>query len=86
MKSRRIRFTRHESEKFDLLRSYGFVVTEKNVEEVISNPDRVDERENLTLAIRPMDDDYGLRVVYRRTNDNIVVLTFYPVRRDRFNV
>ena len=33
-----------------------------------------------------MDEEYGLRVVYRRTNDNIVVVTFYPVRRERFNV
>jgi hypothetical protein len=86
MKARRIRFTRHASEKFEFLKRYGFVLTEESVEDVIENPDRVEERDELTLAIKSMDDEYGLRVVYRRTNDNIVVVTFYPVRRERFNV
>jgi len=86
MKARRIKFTRHASEKFELLKGYGFVLTERYVEDVIENPDRVDERDDLALAIKSMDEEYGLRVVYRRTNDNIVVVTFYPVRRERFNV
>jgi len=38
------------------------------------------------LAIRPLDDEYALRVAYRRINDNILVVTFYPVRRERFHV
>jgi hypothetical protein len=86
MKIGRIRFSRHASEKFEFLKKYGFVVTEEYVEDAIANPDRVDQRDDLTLAIKPLDDEYGLRVVYRRTNDNIVVVTFYPVRRERFNV
>jgi len=86
MKARRIKFTRHASEKFELLKGYGFVLTERYVEDVIENPDRVDERDDLALAIKSMDEEYDLRVVYRRTNDNIVVVTFYPVRRERFNV
>ena len=86
MKARRIKFTRHAMEKFELLKRYGFVLTERYVEDVIGNPDRVDQRDDLTLAIKSMGEEYGLRVVYRRTNDNIVVVTFYPVRRERFNV
>ena len=42
MKARRIKFTRHASEKFELLKGYGFVLTERYVEDVIENPDRVD--------------------------------------------
>lgn len=86
MKTARIRFTGHASEKFEFLRKYGFVVTERDVKDAIAHPDRVDQRNNLTLAIKSLDDEYGLRVVYRRINDNIVVVTFYPVRRERFNV
>ena len=86
MKARRTKFTRHASEKFELLKRYGFVLTEGCVEDAIENPDRVDQRDDLNLAIKSMDEEYGLRVVYRRTNDNIVVVTFYPVRRERFNV
>ena len=86
MKAERIKFTKHASEKFELLRRYGFSVTETSVKDAISQPDRADRRNNLILAVKPLDDEYGLRVVYRRTNDNIVVVTFYPVKRERFNV
>jgi len=86
MKSRGVIFTKHASEKFDLLKRYGFVVSSEFVEGAIANPDRVDQRANLTFAIKTLNEEYGLRVIYRRTNDNIVVVTFYPVRRERFGV
>ena len=38
------------------------------------------------MALKPLSEEYALRVVYSRINDNIVVLTFYPVKRVRFNV
>lgn len=65
MKVRRIRFTKHASEKFELLKTYGFALTEAQVKSVIANPDRVDRRDDLTLAIKSLDDELGLRVVYR---------------------
>jgi hypothetical protein len=37
------------------------------------------------LAVKPFDDEYA-RVVYRIVNDNMLVITFYPVKRERFNV
>jgi len=82
----KVRFTKHASEKLELLKRYGFAVTEKQVRDAIANPDRVDERDELALAIRVLDREYGLRVVYKTTNDNIVVVTFYPIRRERYGV
>lgn len=38
------------------------------------------------MATKPMDGEIALRVVYRQTNDNMVVVTFYPVKRTRYNV
>jgi len=38
------------------------------------------------LALRPIDEQHAIRVVYEEVNDNIVVVTFYPVKRERFNV
>ncbi len=81
MKARRIKFTRHASEKFELLKRYGFVLTEDHVEDVIENPDRVDQRDDLTLAVKSVGQEHGLRVVYRVTNDNIVVVTFLPCQK-----
>ncbi len=86
MKFEKIRFTKHASEKFELLKTYGFDVTKAFVTNTIMNPSRVDLRDDQSLALRPLNEEYALRVVYKRINDNIVVVTFYPVRRARFDV
>ena len=83
---KKIRFTKHAREKFELLRRYGFSLPEARVKETISNPVRVDRRNNQLLALKPLNQEYAIRVVYKLVNDNIVVVTFYPVKRRRFNV
>ena len=84
--SRRIRFTRHAREKMQLLAGYGFHVTEDMVGEAIRSPARVDRRGGQLLAIRPINEKYALRVVYEIRGGEIVVITLYPVRRDRYGV
>ncbi len=86
MKVGKIRFTNHASEKFEFLRRYGFLVTEEHVRDTIDHPNRVERRNGQILVIKPLDNEHALRVVYKQTNDNIVVVTFHPVRRERFNV
>jgi len=85
-RSKKIRFTSHAHQKFELLRRYGFEVSEAAVKEALLSPSRVDKRGNLSLALKPIDREYAIRVAYKIVNDNIVVVTFYPVRRERFNV
>jgi hypothetical protein len=46
----------------------------------------LERRRGQVLATRPLDEEYAIRVVYRFINDNILVVTFYPVKRKRFNV
>jgi hypothetical protein len=82
MRAGKVKFTKHAFEKFDFLAKYGFHVTET----AVTNPDKVERRDGQTLATKSMDDEIALRVVYRQTNDNIVVVTFYPVKRARYNV
>jgi hypothetical protein len=84
--SRKIRFTKHAREKFALLERYGFPLAEAAVKGTILNPSRVERRRGQVLATRPLDEEYAIRVVYRFINDNILVVTFYPVKRKRFNV
>ena len=36
--------------------------------------------------LKPLDRECALRVVYKTLNDNMVVVTFYPVKRKRLNV
>jgi len=69
-----------------LLRRYGFDVDESTIREAVTNPSRVDRRNDEELALKPLGEEHAIRVVYKVVNDNIVVVTFYPVRRERFNV
>lgn len=83
---KKIRFTGHARQKFELLRKFGFEVSEATVKEAVVSPSRLDRRGDQILALKPIDREYAIRVVYKMVNDNIVVVTFYPVMRERFSV
>jgi len=82
----KIRFTKHARDKFEFVGEYGFKISEDTVKETIINPTRLERRNDQLLALKPIDREYAIRVVYRVVNDNIVVVTFYPVKRERFRV
>jgi hypothetical protein len=82
----KVRFTSHAREKFEFIRRYGFNIGRESVVETVLNPDRLDERGDQRLALRVLDESYALRVVYEERKGYLVVITFYPVRRDRFGV
>ncbi len=82
----RIRFTRHAREKFDLVKHYGFEVNQDKVLETVRSPARLDRKNTQYFATRAMDAKYALRVVYEKRKDFILVITFYPVRRERYGV
>ena len=56
------------------------------MKEAVLSPSHVDRRGDQLLALKPINREYAIRVVYKIVNDNIVVVTFYPVKRERFNV
>ena len=84
--SKKIRFSKHAREKFELLKKHGFEISEATVEKAVAKPLLADRRNDQVLVLKPLDQEYAVRVVYKTMNDNIVVLTFYPVKRKRFNV
>jgi len=84
--ARRIRFTKHASEKFSFLLSYGFMINKRDVIRTISKPVRLDRKGDQVLAMREINDKYALRVVYERRNGIIIVITFYPVRRKEYGI
>jgi len=79
-------FTKHAREKFDLVRHYGFEVGERKVLETVRNPSRLDQKYVQYFATKPIDAKYALRVVYEKRKDYLLVITFYPVRRERYGV
>ena len=81
-----IRFTKHAEEKFSTLKSFGFIIDKKFVEAAVSNPVQKSQREEQTLVLKPIDDKLALRVVYEKRSNETVVITFYPVKRDRYGI
>ena len=82
----RIRFSKHAREKIEFIKHYGFEISKNQVIDVILNPARLDQRDDQYLAIKPMNTKYALRVVYEKRKDYLLVITFYPVRRERYGV
>jgi len=82
----KVRFTRHAKDKFEVVRRYGYDVDREKVVETVLSPDRLDERGDQRLAIKVLDENYALRVFYEVRKGYLVVITFYPVRRDRYGV
>ena len=82
----RITFTKHATEKFDVLRNYGFEVQRKQIVQTILDPESFHERGNQFFATRAIDSKHAVRVVYEKRKDYLVVITFYPVRRKRYGI
>ena len=82
----KIRFTKHAVEKFEVLVHYGFKVRKEDVIETILSPERLDEKSGQFFATRLTNSKHALRVVYESRKDYLVVITFYPIRRERYDL
>lgn len=82
----RVKFTRHAVVKFEVVKHYGFEISEKQVVETVLNPERLDKRDYQYFAIKTINSRHALRVVYEERKGYLVVITFYPVRRKRYGV
>lgn len=80
-----IRYTRHARYKFEVLERHGFPVTERQIADTLEMPDVVIEQPGgKYIAQRRITERHVLRVVYRREREDLVVITFYPGRRERY--
>ena len=80
-----IRFTPHAILKFEELRAQGFEISEETVVDALLNPRQlVRGRTNRTIAQTPLDAHLLLRVIYEEAGDTVIVVTFYPAERSRY--
>lgn len=79
-----IRFTKHAQEKFEILARHNFVVNEAQVIEVLTAPDKIEMEREPPVAQKVLNEKYVLRVVFRTEDEDKVVVTFYPGRRQRY--
>lgn len=80
-----VRFTSHAEEKFGILAAHGCVVTRAQVLEILNHPDKiVAGYKGRTIAQGSLSQDHLLNVVFVETEAEIIVVTFYPGRRARY--
>jgi hypothetical protein len=79
-----IKFTNHARNKFAVLARHGFNITEEDVIDVLTNPDKIEDQRQPPIAQKVISDRHVLRVVFRTEGDDEVVITFYPGRRRQY--
>ena len=80
-----IRFSQHALDKFEVLRRHGLDLSQEQVEETVRRPDRVvPGYAGRLIAQGPLDARRVLRVVYEQGPQGIIIVTFYPGRRARY--
>ena len=82
----KVRFTKHAVEKIEILRRYGLEIEERQVVKAVLRPERLDRKGNQFFATVAISPKHALRVVYENRKDFLVVITFYPVRRERYDL
>lgn len=82
----RPKFTKHALEKLRTMKHYGFRIRREQVVTTVLNPQRLEQRGGQCFATRGINSEHALRVVFEKRKDYLLVITFYPVRRDRYGV
>jgi hypothetical protein len=81
-----VKFTKHATEKFGLLRTFGFTLTQDQVASTIAAADKRENRGQQTISTKVLDGKFALRVVHEERKGIIVVITFYPVKRKDYGL
>jgi len=82
---RRIRFVGHALDKFAILREHGVDIDRALVEATVHQPTKTEPGyRGRFIAQGPLDEERVLRVVYEEAGGEIVIVTFYPGKRARY--
>ncbi|HCP23030.1 MAG: DUF4258 domain-containing protein [SAR202 cluster bacterium] len=79
-----VRLTQHAEQKIELLRQWGFTIDREQILEDMTHPLEVSPGyRGRSIARFFLDEDHVLRVVYEE-NGEVVIITMYPTRQDRY--
>ncbi len=80
-----IKFSIHAQIKIEVLKKHGIALTEVFIEDVVTFPDRTDTGyKGRRIAQKRINESHVLRVVCEDKGDEILVITMYPGRRNRY--
>ncbi len=82
----KINFTKHAVEdKFSELEKHGWKVTKTKIRSIIKKPEwKGVSKHGQETAMGLLDEKYILRVIFRRENGIITVITFHMARRGKY--
>ena len=82
---KKIKFSEHALIKRGILKLHGFPVETKTLEDTIKSPERVETGyKDRKIAQKRISPTHVLRVVYEEIREEIIIITFYPGRRERY--
>lgn len=82
----KIVYTKHASEKFTHPDIREFNLKKKDIKLALNSPDRfgTEPLRGVEFALKALDAQHSLRVIYRMEGSIIVVITFYPSKKGRY--
>lgn len=82
----KIVFTKHALGKFKTHLIAGWKFTRKDVKAVIKKPyfSETNLERGVKIALGQWDHTHDLRVIYKKEDDIIIVVTFYPTEKGRY--
>jgi len=82
----KIHFSDHCLTKIDILKKHEINIEKKFVEEVVLNPEGTEKGyKGRMIAQKTLDESHVLRVVYEKKKDDILIITIYPGRSQRYD-
>ena len=80
-------FTKHVKQKIVLSKKTPFPINKLQIKYCIEHPKKVEVRSDGTIVSTvPLNRIYILKVVSRKDNDIMVIITFYPARKERYEI
>lgn len=81
----RIVYTKHALKKFEVLKRFGWIITETKIKQTIQRPRwKGTSRFGQETAMRLVDERHIIRVVIKREDGIIKVITFHIARRGKY--
>lgn len=83
----KFKFYKHAKLKFADLRKIGFRITQEEVIKYLRNPDKVvyDPKTGRLIAENYLN-HLKLRIVYIRHRNYLEIVTFYPTKKERYEI
>jgi hypothetical protein len=81
-----VRFSDHAHLKLEILKTHGILLDRELIEDVVLRPQKLEQGYGgRKIAQKGLDPDHVLRVVYEEHPEELVIITFYPGRRERYD-